>query len=458
MHIENKATRIRLSDFKSPQMRAFHLTWFAFFLCFFGWFGIAPLMAVVRDDLHLTKAQIGNTIIASVAITVVARLFIGWLCDHVGPRKTYSGLLMLGSVPVMALGLAHSYETFLLGRLCIGVIGASFVITQYHTSVMFAPNVVGTANATTAGWGNLGGGVTQMVMPLVLAAIVALGVSADIGWRVAMVIPGVLLFITGVAYLRLTQDAPDGNFEELQAAGKLELGSGNASAAFFEAVKDVRVWALFVIYGACFGIELTINNVAALYFHDRFHLAVGTAGLVAGLFGLMNLFARTLGGYFGDRAGLRSGLRGRVAFLGIVLMAESVALMVFSRMAVLWLAIPTLIVFSLFVQMSEGATYSVVPMINKRALGAVSGIVGAGGNAGAVAAGFLFRMDSLSTQSALLVLGIAVAAASTLVFLVRFSPEQERAARAELESNLSLVEVGLRTDDGIDVAGPGPAE
>ena len=41
--------------------------------------------------------------------------------------------------------------------------------------------------------------------------------------------------------------------------------------------------------------------------------------------------------------------------------------------------------------MSEGATFSVVPFINRKALGSVAGIVGAGGNAGAVAAGFLFK-------------------------------------------------------------------
>ncbi len=52
---------------------------------------------------------------------------------------------------------------FLFFRLLIGAIGASFVITQYHTSIMFAPNVVGTANATTAGWGDAGGGATQSV-------------------------------------------------------------------------------------------------------------------------------------------------------------------------------------------------------------------------------------------------------------------------------------------------------
>ena len=172
MEIRNKATSIDLFSLRTRQMRAFHMSWFAFFLCFFAWFGIAPLMAIVREELSLTKAQIGNTIIASVAITILARLFIGWLCDRIGPRLSYTILLIVGAIPVMSIGLADSYESFLLFRLGIGVIGASFVITQYHTSVMFAPNCVGTANATSAGWGNLGGGVTQMVMPIVFAAFV----------------------------------------------------------------------------------------------------------------------------------------------------------------------------------------------------------------------------------------------------------------------------------------------
>src|SRR5690606_8377888 len=136
-NIYGKATQIKLLSFKAPHMRTFHLTWFSFFLCFFGWFGIAPLMAIVRDELSLTQSQIGNIIISSVAITVIARLLIGWLCDKIGPRITYSVLLIVGAFPVMLIGLSNSYESFLLFRLAIGVIGAAFVITQYHTSVMF---------------------------------------------------------------------------------------------------------------------------------------------------------------------------------------------------------------------------------------------------------------------------------------------------------------------------------
>lgn len=437
MDIKNKATQINLFSLKSVQMRTFHTTWFAFFLAFFGWFGIAPLMAIVREDLMLTQVQIGNTIIASVAITVLVRIIIGPLCDRIGARKAYTWLLILGSIPVMGIGLAQDYHSFLLFRLAIGAIGAGFVITQYHTSVMFAPNCVGTANATTAGWGNLGGGVTQMVMPLIFTAILSFGVNEFLGWRLAMIIPGIALFLMGFVYYFCTQDSPDGDYSELRRQGEIEPAEGKGMESFILAIKDYRVWALFFIYAACFGVELTINNVAALYYHDRFHLDVKTAGLIAGLFGLMNIFARTVGGFFSDFFAKKMGLKGRVVFLFVVLLGEGIMLMLFSQMSVLIVAVGTMIVFSLFVQMSEGATFGIVPFINRKALGAVAGIVGAGGNAGAVAAGFLFRAESISTQQALLFLGVMAVIASFSTLLVRFSPAVQDAEEKALAAALA---------------------
>jgi NNP family nitrate/nitrite transporter-like MFS transporter len=414
-------------------MRTFHTTWAAFFLCFFGWFGIAPLMPVIREDLGLTKTQIGDAMIASVAITIFVRLIIGWLCDKMGPRRVYSGLLILGSIPVVAVGLAQNYEAFFWFRLAIGAVGASFVITQYHTSVMFAPNCVGTANAMAAGWGNLGGGVTQMVMPVILAAFLHFGFSESLGWRLSMVVPGAALFLMGILYYRLTQDYPEGNLNDWKAK---ELASQKAKTggSFLAAVKDRRVWALFVIYGACFGMELTIDNIAVLYFTDRFHLPIGQAGLVAGLFGLMNIFARALGGMISDRWAIKAGLRGRVIFLGMVLLGEGIGLMIFSRMTILSWAILAMMTAGLFVKMANGAVYSVVPFVNKKALGAVAGIVGAGGSVGAVLFGFFFRIEELSYAMALFYLGLIVIAASAFSLMVKFSPEVEREVKIEFEA------------------------
>ena len=407
---DGRATRIRLLTFSTGPMRAFHLSWIAFFLSFVAWFGIAPLMAIVRDDLKLTKVQIGNTVIASVAITIFARLLTGWLCDRFGPRSSYSALLILGAFPVMGIGLCHSYHSFLLFRLAIGAIGASFVITQYHTSVMFSRSVVGTANAITAGWGNLGGGVAQWVMPLLFGTFVGLGADKFLSWRLAMIVPGALMFFTGIAYYLMTEDTPDGRPFTPRTGG----------AAFWEAAGDYRVWLLFVLYGACFGVEITVDNVAALYFKDSFHLTLRLAGLLASLIGMMNLFARALGGIAGDWAGSRWGLRGRSRLLGLTIGIEGLLVVLFSRLTSLGPATVAFLFFGLFVCMACGVTFAVVPLIRPRAVGSVSGIVGAGGNAGAVLAAMLFKSESLSVANAFFILGSTVVATSLCALLLRF--------------------------------------
>jgi MFS transporter, NNP family, nitrate/nitrite transporter len=152
---------------------------------------------------------------------------------------------------------------------------------------------------------------------------------------------------------------------------------------------------------------------------------------------LMNLFARTTGGYLGDRFGVRWGLKGRVTWLFAVLFCEGLALMLFSQMSILVLAVPALIVFGMLVQMSSGATFSVVPFINKRALGSVAGVVGAGGNAGAMAAGFLFK-SSIPWPTAFLILGATVTCCSFLAFTIRFSESVEHEAREEMFTTLGL--------------------
>ena len=408
-----KPTQLRLLDFSSTPVRVFHITWLTFFLCFFAWFGIAPLMPVVRQELGLTKGQIGYIIIASVSITVLARLFFGWLCDKIGPRRSYSILLLLGSLPVMMIGLSDSFITFLLFRLAIGMIGASFVITQYHTSSMFAPNVVGTANAVAAGWGNMGGGATLILMPLVFAAFGALGFSNSESWRLSMIVPGVILFVMAFVYYFFTVDAPP-----VEKRKKEDIDDATLAPSPWA---DYRVWALFIAYGACFGIEITIDNIAALYFVDNFQLDLKQAGLIAGLFGMMNIFARALGGIYGDKAGRKLGLKGRILVLSAFLALEGVGIIAFSAMTSLTWAIAGMLFFALFLKMSNGATYAVVPFMNRKAVGTVSGIVGAGGNVGAVLAGMLFTSEQLSYRESFVIIGCVVIGVSLVAFLLSLS-------------------------------------
>ena len=353
--------------FSGLQMRTFHTTWFTFFMCFFGWFGLAPLMPTIREDLGLTKAQVGNIIIASVSATIIARLLIGRLCDTWGPRKTYTTLLVFCSIPVYLVGLANSYETFLLFRLAIGFIGASFVITQYHTSVMFAANIKGTANAVAGGWGNLGGGITNIVMPLIFAGIVGLGYTKGEAWRLAMIVPGTLLLICAVLYFKLTKDSPEGNYEDINRTNvKKEKPN------IIEVITDWRVWALSICYAMSFGMEITFDNVAALHFVDNFGVDQKMAGFLAGAFGCMNIFARALGGIWADKIGKTRGLSGKGKLLAFLIAFEGIGLMFFASSTALPLAIASMIFFALFLKMANGATYALTPFINTKNIGLVA--------------------------------------------------------------------------------------
>jgi NNP family nitrate/nitrite transporter-like MFS transporter len=426
MNTNRPLEKLPIFSFRGVQMRTFHITWMTFFVCFFGWFGLAPLMPTIKETLHLSKSQIGNIIIASVSGTIVARLLIGRLCDTWGPRKTYTALLLIGSIPVMSVGLAQSYESFLLFRLAISIIGASFVITQFHTSMMFSSALKGTANAVAGGWGNLGGGVTNMLMPIIFSVIVGFGyVKAD-AWRYAMILPGVMMLIMAFVYFHFTKDTPAGNYDEIEREVQVKTKTD------YTVLKDWRVWALALSYAVCFGMEITFDNVAALHFVQEYNLSQSAAGFWAGAFGFMNIFARAMGGIFADRVGRSYGMRGKGLLLASVLLLEGLGLLLFANAGNMTLAILSMVTFALFLKMANGATYAITPFVNVKNVGLVSGVVGAGGNVGGMLFGFLFKSETITYMQAFAYIGLIAIAVSAIVFITRFSE-----AKKSVESSVA---------------------
>ena len=79
-----------------------------------------------------------------------------------------------------------------------------------------------------------------------------------------------------------------------------------------------------------------------------------------------------------------------------------------------------MIAFSCLVQMSEGLHFGVVPYVSRPALGVVSGMVGAGGNLGAVFGSFLIVAPTYPTDEGFINLGIVIMSFSLLMFVVYF--------------------------------------
>lgn len=100
--------------------------------------------------------QVNYANLASVSTTIFARVLFGPLSDRFGPKRTMSAVLLLGAIPVFCVGSISTWQHLVAVRSAIGLLGASFVMSQSWTSNMFSHNVVGTANAIVGGWGNLG--------------------------------------------------------------------------------------------------------------------------------------------------------------------------------------------------------------------------------------------------------------------------------------------------------------
>ena len=121
------------------------------------------------------------------------------------------------SIILYFLDLFSAWNDFFEDKPCRSYLCHQPVLVLFDVS----PNVVGTANATAAGWGNLGGGVTQIFMISVLFnPMVSSGMPANTAWRVAMIVPAVLFLICAATMKLLCWDTPTAKrFDESVACG-----------------------------------------------------------------------------------------------------------------------------------------------------------------------------------------------------------------------------------------------
>ncbi|KAJ7847087.1 nitrate/nitrite porter [Mycena olivaceomarginata] len=367
--LNGKSYTLPILNLTNPYSRSFHLSWLGFFVAFLSWFAFPPLIPdAIKSDLRLSQAEIANSNIVALVATLAVRLVSGPLVDRYGPRKVMAGLLLLGAIPSGLAGTAHSAQTLYVLRFFIGILGGTFIPCQAWTSCFFDKNIVGTANAFVAGWGNTGGGATFAIMVSTYSSLRSDGLSQHSSWRAAFaLVPVPILLSVAALTLLFGQDHPAGAWsqrhtlpataaaiahghhvridpdEKLVPDSKDEQASKEADVQVhpveesgenvtstvdfavnealtfktgMEILANPLTWLPALAYFTTFGLELALDaqmeNVLFGLFNKRIAgFDQNRAGYYTSIFGFLNVVTRPMGGYLGDSIYRKYGTNGK---------------------------------------------------------------------------------------------------------------------------------------------------
>lgn len=315
----------------------------------------------IKKDLNLSQTDIANSNILGLVATLLVRLGAGPACDRFGPRWTFATILLVGAIPTALAGTVTTPQGLIALRFFIGILGGSFIPCQVWTTGFFDKNVVGTANSFAAGFGNAGSGVTYFLMPAIFNSLIHRQHLTDhVAWRVAFVIPFLLITFTALIMILTCPDTPTGtwssrardvqrhldtrdtffatggdtkgNAPSIDSGGlsddTIKLNSARGQSQFTETpvleddlltaaswelvekptiqgstkvIASLSTWALFVAYFCSFGTELSVNSILGAYYEKTFpNLGQTGSGNWAAMFGILNAVFRPAGGMISD--------------------------------------------------------------------------------------------------------------------------------------------------------------
>ncbi len=323
------------------------------FACCFAIFGsVSALMPVLRDRLGLDPVQVSIALAIPVLLGSLGRIPLGILTDRYGGRVVFLVVMACSILPAVLMGWVSDYQQLLVCGFFIGVALASFSVGVGFVSGWYPPQRQGMALGVY-GAGNIGQSLAAFGGPLLAAAF---GSAAWGFWSFA-----ILTFAWLVLFALLARNAP-------------LAGPTRSLADFLRPLGDPMGWVLSLYYFLTFGGFVAMAIYLPILLTEMFSLTPADAGLRTAGFVVLATALRPLGGILADRVGGRR-----------------ILLWVFPVTAVMavFLACPLMITFTIgalgmaaAIGLGNGAVFKLVPDYFPRAVGTVTGLVGAAGGLG----------------------------------------------------------------------------
>ncbi len=357
----------------------------AFALCFAVFGSMSAMMPIISKHMALTPVQKSIAIAIPVLLGSLGRIPLGILTDRFGGRIVFSLVMLFSIVPAFLMGGVSSYAQLLTYGFLIGVALASFSVGVAFVNGWYPPERQGFALGVY-GAGNIGQSLAAYGSPVVAAAI---------GFKWGFWTFGLLLSAWLVIFMIMARNAPD-------------RGPAKSFAEIVRPLSDNRSWILSPYYFLTFGGFVAMAVYLPTLLTEVFRLTPQDAGFRTAGFVVLATLMRPIGGVLADKVGGRTVLKW--VFPATAVMAIFLACPLMSTFAIGALGMAAAI------GLGNGAVFKLVPEYFPKAVGGVTGLVGAAGGLG----GFFppLLLGVIKQQTGSFTLGFILLSAFALLCLV----------------------------------------
>ncbi|MFC9898123.1 nitrate/nitrite transporter [Nocardia sp. NPDC127579] len=342
----------------SPTLNLALATWVSA-INFWAWNLIGPLSPHYADTMNLSSTAASIMVAMPILVGSLGRIVSGALTDRFGGRLMFIGVSLAAIVPVIAVGIAGSIESYplmLVFGFLLGIPGTIFAVGIPFANSWYVPARRGFATGVF-GAGMVGTAVSAFFTPRFIDWF---------GLLPTHLIVAAALAVTAVLCVLFMRNSPeftpntDPVLPKLRAAMKLGV-----------------TWEMSFLYAVVFGGFVAFSSYLPTYIKNIYGFSAVDAGTRTAAFALAAVIARPIGGALSDRIAPKYIVATSLA--GTALMAvlasfkppaDVASATVFILMAV-WLGIGTGGVFAWVARRTPATS-----------VGSVTGIVSAAGGLG----------------------------------------------------------------------------
>lgn len=345
---------MKIKDFlKSGHPPTLFSAFLYFDISFMVWVLMGVLGVYIAKDFGLNPAQKGLMAAVPILGGSLVRLPLGFLVDHLGPKKTGILAQLLVIIPLSGLWLfGSSFSTALAFGLLLGIAGGSFAVALPLASRWYPPQHQGMALGI-AGAGNSG---------TVLASLFAPTLAELMGWKNVFGLALIPVLLTLAAFILLAKESPS------QPKPK-------KLADYFLVLKEADTFWFSLFYSITFGGFVGLASFLGIFFFDQYSLSKIEAGHLTALCVFAGSFVRPIGGYLADHFG---GVRILSVLFGIV----AVLMLGIASLPPLGACVLLFFLVMAALGMGNGAVFQLVPLRFPKEIGVITGVVGAAGGVG----------------------------------------------------------------------------